>query len=241
VIPSYNNSRWCTDNLSSVLNQEYDHFSVIYIDDFSTDNTGLLVERYINTHPKGNKVSLVRNSKRVGALANIYHTVTSLADRTIVVICDGDDWLAHRRVLKKLNSVYQSKDVWLTYGGYQTTTYKCSCTQPVSNEDIKKNRFRDLSWRFAPPRTFYAALFKKIKKEDLMLGTQFFTVSGDVAIMYPMLEMAGKHIHCIDESLYIYNTYNPLNDYKHNKKMQINLGIMIKQKPRYSQLDNLFV
>jgi len=43
VIPSYNNSKWCDWNLSSVFQQKYNNYRVVYIDDCSNDNTYELV------------------------------------------------------------------------------------------------------------------------------------------------------------------------------------------------------
>ena len=37
VIPSYNNTKYCEQNLLSVLGQEYTNFRVIYLEDASTD------------------------------------------------------------------------------------------------------------------------------------------------------------------------------------------------------------
>ena len=47
VVPSRNNSQWYKKNLDSVLNQKYSNYQVIYIDDQSTDNNGILVENYL--------------------------------------------------------------------------------------------------------------------------------------------------------------------------------------------------
>ena len=47
IIPSYNNAQWYKKNLDSVFNQRYSNYRIIYLDDASTDQTGYLVEKYI--------------------------------------------------------------------------------------------------------------------------------------------------------------------------------------------------
>ena len=52
--------------------------------------------------------------------------------------------------------------------------------------------FRDYVHMPTHLRTFYAWLFKKINLEDLLLDGEFFKMTGDQAILYPMIEMAGE-------------------------------------------------
>ena len=40
IVPSYNNYKWCNSNIDSVLNQNYNNYRVIYINDCSSDETG---------------------------------------------------------------------------------------------------------------------------------------------------------------------------------------------------------
>ena len=51
--------------------------------------------------------------------------------------------------------------------------------------------------------------------QDIMFEGKFVPVCGDVAIMLPMLEMAGFHSRFIPEVLYIYNCDNQIS-YWHN-------------------------
>src|SRR3990167_6864668 len=47
VIPSYNNQKWAPMNLSSVLDQEYKNFRIIYINDCSRDETAFSVRQTV--------------------------------------------------------------------------------------------------------------------------------------------------------------------------------------------------
>ena len=47
VVPSYNNEQWVEPNIASILNQTYDNFDVLYIDDASTDSTLQQVRRIV--------------------------------------------------------------------------------------------------------------------------------------------------------------------------------------------------
>lgn len=66
-------------------------------------------------------------------------------------------------------------------------------------------------------------------------------MTGDMAIMLPMLEMSSKgHFRFIKKVLYIYNVENPLNDHRVNAELQRSLDAYIRAKPRYEPLEILF-
>ncbi len=50
----------------------------------------------------------------MGPPANNDRRVRLCHPEEIVVLVDGDDFLAHAEVLTRLNTIYQDPDVWLT-------------------------------------------------------------------------------------------------------------------------------
>lgn len=238
VVPSYNNKEWYRKNLESILQQEYSNYTVIYIDDCSPDGTGQLVEEFLQDNDPLHRVTLTKNKVRRGALANHYMAVYMVSDHVIIVHLDGDDWFYHNNVLQRVNQEYQDSEVWMTYGQFvcypSGTLGHCRKTSP---EIVAANSWRDsLLMRWSALRTFYAWLFKNIKKEDLMINNVFFPVACDNAFMFPMLEMAQYHVRFIPDVLYVYNTETPINDYKKNLSLQLSVAHYIQQKQRYKPL-----
>ena len=89
-------------------------------------------------------------------------------------------------------------------------------------------------------RTFYAKLFKKIDKEDLCEDNNFYEYTYDLAMMFPMLEMAGERFQYISKYLYVYNDDNNFNDHKVGKVKQRKTDLRIRNKNRYCRIDSLF-
>lgn len=240
IIPSYNNAMWYMKNLGSVFDQEYQNYRIIYIDDCSSDDTSLLVERMVLEKHQEGRCTLICNKERRGALANLYYAILQCEDDAIVVTLDGDDWFAHTKVLQKLNEVYLTQNVWLTHGTLRELRRgKEGWCIPIPKSIVAKNAFRS----FRCPshlRTFYAWLFKKIRFEDLQYEGDFFKMTWDQAIMFPMLEMAGERHAYIDEVVYIYNDVTPLNDNKVNPQLQRDLEAIIRGKPAYQRLPTGF-
>jgi glycosyltransferase involved in cell wall biosynthesis len=243
VIPSYNNEEYVERNLASVLDQEYENYRVIYIDDCSTDKT---YEKALSCIERSKKnVTLIRNAKNQKALHNLYDAVHSCHDKEIVVLLDGDDWLAHKGVLKELNRYYNDPRVWLTYGQYMTyPNYELGiCREPLFKTYLKKGNLRKVGlfskstdWFFSHLRTFYAGLFKKIQKEDLLYKGEFFSSAWDFAILFPMVEMAREHAIFIPSILYIYNRETPFNDDKLRAEEQYKLNLYIRSMNPYKKI-----
>lgn len=241
VIPSYNNKNWYERNLDSVRTQNYPHFRIVYIDDASTDGTAQLVRNYIAKYQLEDKMTLIQNRMRGGALSNVYKGVWLCAADEIVVNLDGDDWLKDENVLTHLSQIYSDPDVWVTYGQFEY--YPCNSpgwAAEVAPEIIEHNAFRDYRWTTTALRTFYAGLFHLIRIDDLLYNGAFFPMAGDLAYMWPILEMAGFHSRFIPDVLYVYNIDTPINDIKIDPDYQEFLGLETRKKDRYHPLDKLF-
>lgn len=241
VIPSYNNVHWYEENLKSVFDQEYDNFRVIYIDDCSSDGTGFLVERFVAQHNQGSRVQVVRNVERKRALRNIYEAVHSCADEEIIVLLDGDDRFYHHRVLAYINAMYDNPNVWITYGQFVCSPSRViGFNAPIPAYIVANNAFRQHNPQPSHLRTFYAKLFKQIEREDLLYNGDFFPMTYDLAIMFPMMEMAGERHAFVPEILYVYNEQNPINDHKVSKDLQRKLDLEIRGRTPYDRLVTLF-
>lgn len=240
LIPSYNNEKFCTRNLRSALSQDYENFRIIYVNDASTDKTLENVQYLIEREDLGKRVQLINNEKRCYALHNVYHTIhREILDEEIVVMLDGDDQLAHSDVLNILNQIYQQKnpEIWFAFSQFRNRSNgRKGWGRPVPKSTIAHNTFR--SYRHIPThlRTFYAWLFKKIDKEDLLYQGDFFRMTGDLAILLPILEMARDHFTFINQVLYIYNDKNPISDHQIDRNLQSHYDKLIRKRPPYKPL-----
>lgn len=240
VIPSYNNKDWYQKNLASVFNQEYENYRVIYIADGSTDGTDQLVEEYVKQTEQQDWVTLIKNSERKGPLACMCQAVFSCDKDEIVVDLDGNDWLAHEKVLSKLNKIYADPDVWMTYGQFiYYPSFKKGIASKVPNEIVNQNKFRSYGGGITHLKTFYAALFQAIEKEDFLYEGNFIQKAHDLAYSIPISEMAGDHIRFIPETLYIYNHSYPTNENKASTPLEGEMDRYIRRKAKYEPLRSL--
>jgi glycosyltransferase involved in cell wall biosynthesis len=245
LVTSYNNEKFFYRNLDSIVHQKLDMpFHIIYVDDCSSDKTGSLVDSYIKTHNLESQITVIHNQKRVGALANQYTVVNTLPDHVIVAFVDGDDYLAHDRVVESVLQTYANKNIWLAYSKFIYYPEGWIIGKECLEQVVEENSFRDNEWVSSHLKTCYAGLFKRIQKESLLYhadGGQpdFFEMTGDLAFMFPMLEMASKgHIAFIPDVLYVYNHHNPISDHNKDVAFQTKLCCLIRKLSRYKPIES---
>ena len=240
VVTVYNSEKYIGDCVKSILSQNYKNFKLIVVDDNSTDSTPKILKSI-------GGFDYVKNKVRVGsAVANIVQGINFCpGDREdVIVIIDGDDWLYDKDVLRYLNSVYQDKDIWLTYGQFTSVSGKLEnyCQPLIDTKKYRKNG----RWTTSHLKTMKRKLWDKINDKDLRdKKGEYFKRFEDICYMYPAVEMAGvKHIKCIKKILYVYNDGNSmcsLNEYNEKKRLKQIWPIKteILRKPSYQELSEI--
>jgi glycosyltransferase involved in cell wall biosynthesis len=241
TINTYNHEDWIENCLLSCLEQDYDNFEVIVIDDISTDRTFEICQQVQKRFPE--RLRAIQNEEKIySQVRNILELTKISKERSIVISIDGDDCLKHNRVLNKLNSVYNSGEVWMTYGRYEEYPYNdvSASYYEYPRNVVEGNLFREYRWMASHLRTYRRELFLKIKEEDFKLPDgEWLDVTGDQAFMLPMLEMSKERSRFIPDILYVYNVANPTRDGATKVQRQEEVARYIRSKEKYTRLESL--
>ncbi|MEQ6122344.1 glycosyltransferase [Reichenbachiella sp. MALMAid0571] len=89
IVPNYNHAKFLEQRLDSILNQTYQDFEVIILDDASTDNSVEILNKYSN-HEK--VTHLVLNEKNSGSPFKQWKKGIDLAKGDFIWIAESDDW-----------------------------------------------------------------------------------------------------------------------------------------------------
>ena len=240
IIPSHNNKEWYQKNLDSVFHQKYSNYRIIYIADAPTDGSGKLAYEYIAENHQEKRVTFLENTERNGTLACMCRGAFTCSKDEIIVDLEGCDWLVHDEVLRYLNSVYADPDIWMTYGQFlYYPMYTQGFASSIPENVIRNNEFRNLSGCVSHLRTFYAALFHEIDKQDFILDRHFFKESGDLAYILPLLEMSGQHTRFTPELLYMFNYTFPASNHRADSELGASIDKIIRHKNKYFPLPEL--
>tara|TARA_Y100000593_G_scaffold94858_1_gene196669 strand:+ start:660 stop:1421 length:762 start_codon:yes stop_codon:yes gene_type:complete len=246
IVPFYNVEKWIKLTVNSILLQDYKDYECVFINDLSTDDTLNILEK---STQYDKRFKIINNKEKKYVLQNICSAiqVTKPKPEDIIVILDGDDWFANKKVLSLLNDTYNQNDCWLTYGSYveYPSGIKGKFSRKIPENIIENNLFRESPWMTSHLRTWKYGLWKGIDQErsftepDVIDETNHFANCWDLAYMFPLIELAGNRSHYISDTLYIYNRQNPLNVDKLDNRLQIMMEQKIRNMEKYSPLKKL--
>ena len=88
VVPNYNYAKYLPERLDSSLQQSYQNFEIIILDDVSTDNSREVIENY-RSNPHVSKI--VYNERNSGSTFKQWHKGFELAQGELIWIAESDD------------------------------------------------------------------------------------------------------------------------------------------------------
>lgn len=239
AIDTCNHEDWIERCLNTCLTQKYNNFEVILVDAISDDKTYEIAKKYSEEF---SNLKIYQNEKRLPQVANFLWLTELSKPGSIVVSIDGDDWLKNNKVLKNLNEVYNSGEVWMTYGTYEEYPYRSvsHIYKSYPEDVIKNNSFRDYQWLASHLRTWKRELLLKVDvKEFKREDGEWLDTTGDQAIMFPMLELSGDRSRYVPEVSCVYNVANTTRDGASNEKRQLELSSYLRSKKRLEKLNSL--
>lgn len=203
IVPCRNCERFVAECLDSVRTQTWKDVGVIVVDDCSDDDTAKVARESL----KGIDHLVIRNSYRRWALRNIDTAISGYCENedSVIFLLDGDDYLIDEMAVEKMMSRHEKFDVvWSDYRtdvkGWRHNGRMIDSGSPL----------REQPWHISPFRSFKKFLFDEIdRKEFLDLDGQYFKVTWDQAIMFPIVEMSPPDKWCfVDERLYYYRMHD---------------------------------
>lgn len=102
IVPNYNHSRFLPLRIDSILNQTYDRFEVIILDDKSTDNSSEIINRYA-AHPKVSHI--IFNDANSGSVFRQWQKGINLAKGQYIWIAESDDYADIRFLEKTMDAI----------------------------------------------------------------------------------------------------------------------------------------
>ena len=239
IIPFRNVKNFIKDCYNSILTQKNKNWIVVFCDDASTDDT-------ISEIPKDNRFIIRRNEERITALPNIHYGIieSNLNDEDIICLLDGDDVLIVDNALDILNNLYQD-DTLLTYGQYVYYNGQIGhCKAYTENEFLN---LRTGGYWASHMRTFKYKLYKELINQDPELSCfkdnngNFYTITYDVAIMTPLMEIAGlKRIKFNSTPIYYYRIHQQ-NDHFIDPNLQKSVADEIFKKQKFIEKNDWII
>lgn len=91
IVPNYNHSKYLKQRIDTILQQSYQNFEIIILDDCSTDTSRNVIEEYRN-HKKISQI--IYNKTNSGSTFKQWNTGIALAKGELIWIAESDDFAA---------------------------------------------------------------------------------------------------------------------------------------------------
>ncbi len=193
IVPVFNCEKYIKRCIESVLNQTYQYFELIIINDGSTDNTQFICENYTNNE----NVTIIYNEKNMG-LSYARNKGLEECNGDVIYFLDSDDFI-HKETLERLISIEieTNADIIVSDFIYVTSDYEISLMADdnkfkflTANEAIL-NLYKDdhISRKFG---TAWGKIFKKELFD--FISFPIGKLWEDVFILYKLYEASDRII-----------------------------------------------
>lgn len=122
IIPTYNRSKMLLKAIESVLNQTYQYFEIIVVDDGSTDNTEKIVSQV-----KDLRIKYIKLTENMGA-SYARNIGIKYSKYDYIAFEDSDDIWHKEKLEKQINKIEKTPDMGLVY---------CAFSYAVNGRQVK--------------------------------------------------------------------------------------------------------
>lgn len=112
ILPNYNHAKYLRQRIESILNQTYQDFELIILDDYSTDNSKEIIEQYRN-HPKVS--TIIYNQKNSGSIADQWRKGIELSQGEFIWIAESDDYAEEEFLELQVKMLESYKECAMVY------------------------------------------------------------------------------------------------------------------------------
>lgn len=141
IVPNYNHAKYLNLRIDSILNQTFQDFELIILDDYSTDNSCEVIEQYRN-NPRVSYI--VYNTENSGSTFKQWNKGIDLAQGEYIWIAESDDWAENSFLEVMVEAMQQDAFSSLVYSIPKYVEDDTLCAwQPVITGEIKKYEGRD--------------------------------------------------------------------------------------------------
>ena len=131
IMPAYNSENYIAESIKSVLAQTYIFWELIIINDFSNDNTLLIIEKYKSNDKR---IRLINNERNLGVAMSRNKGIQVANGRYIAFLDSDDIWL--REKLKKQVAFMKSRNIGISFSQYRHFTSNINETGKII--DVKE-------------------------------------------------------------------------------------------------------
>jgi len=126
VLTTFNAIKYIDKQLNSIINQTYTNIELIILDDCSSDDTLVILDKYEKSYPF---IKVIQNQTRLGVIKNFEKGI-SLTNGDLIALCDQDDIWIKEKIEVQVNEILKYQTPALVHtdleviDSFDTTTHQ---------------------------------------------------------------------------------------------------------------------
>lgn len=142
ISPTYNHEKYISECIESVLNQTYQNWEMILIDDGSSDSTASIAEKYAQ---KDSRIKFHKQSNvGIFELSKTYNKALQYSQGEYIAVLEGDDIWADTKLELQVEAMEKDQDIVLCWGRTEVINSDRSTVYSVKPElDSSKSIYFD--------------------------------------------------------------------------------------------------
>lgn len=194
IIPTYNSEKWINKCIDSVLNQTYKDFTLVIVDDCSTDNTKKICRDYQRKDKRIVYIEL-EEKRYNGGTRNVGIQTPLYSDYTLFL--DNDDWFYNNKCLERINDTI----IYNHMPDCVSLSYNCLIGENENLVSLKRNNRKELV------ESIYVACWTKCIKSSLIQLFPENTLMEDVVQHIKQCDVI-ESVVSIEEPIVVWNRNN---------------------------------
>lgn len=139
IIPVYNVEQFLSESINSVLDQNYNNYEMILVNDGSSDNSGDICDKYMATD---GRIKVIHQMNKGLSVAR--NTGIKNATGQYIIFLDSDDYWKSQDILAEINDRLTATDsdvlsfdyIKFTEGHFEKSYFETVNCTPLENEDF---------------------------------------------------------------------------------------------------------
>lgn len=204
IVPVYNVENYLAKCIDSLLNQTFDNYEIILVDDGSTDKSGEICDSF---KMKSNKIRVIhQKNAKVSAARN---AGLRIAEGKFILFCDGDDWV-DENYIECLVTPVLSGETELSVSGMKRCKNRegvdCSITNPSNGTPMRVsiNDFYELKKYNVLHYPVNKCFLMSIIKENNLIFDKNLKNCEDLCFVLSYIRCIKKDFIIVPESPYYY-------------------------------------
>jgi glycosyltransferase involved in cell wall biosynthesis len=228
MIPVYNHEKFIGDTIGSVINQTYQNWEMLVIDDCSTDNSWEIIQEYVKMD---SRIRASRNKENKGLIYNWKFLIDNSKGKYLAFL-EGDDFFHKDNLKKKVEIFDKYSDLGMVYCNFSIVDENGGIIVGNHNSFQNVRTYKD---EFITPSEYLSSKYHLINSYgQVMIRRSALEKTGYPRTLDPIAKVflpsdwdfnfrisTQNKVYYIDDVLFNYrkhssnNSYNAIMAFKH--------------------------